>query len=307
MNQNNNIERIDSLILQYQKGRIGDGEAAELLAWVESDPHNRQYFKEQLAIIRGLSVIEATTYQSKSQSKSRIKKLWWSVAATAAACLLLLLAWPLLFSSTEKMVGKGPITKYILEDGSLVWLAANGTLEKPRKFEANLRQVVLKGNGYFVVSKSKQRPFIIHTDEATIKVVGTRFLVEQAERSCNISVLEGRVKVLAKNSIQTMVGMGEELLVEANASHKKSLAENSNSIKVDGSTVTFTRVRLSDAVKVLSNLFGIPFIVTDKELNNLTLTSKMDGQSVAEVKFVLEQALNVHVKASNDIIAISKK
>lgn len=62
----------------------------------------------------------------------------------------------------------------ILEDGTEVFLNAGSELKYPTTFNLQSREVYLKGEAYFKVTKS-EREFIVHTSDMDIRVYGTEF------------------------------------------------------------------------------------------------------------------------------------
>lgn len=84
-----------------------------------------------------------------------------------------------------------------LADGSRVWLNANSELRYPVFFDANVRDVHLKGEGYFEVEKLREHehavPFVVHGEKHTITVLGTRFNVNFNDSV--IALLSGKVGV----------------------------------------------------------------------------------------------------------------
>lgn len=81
-----------------------------------------------------------------------------------------------------------------LADGSTVDLNARSKLRI--EFSSAERRVeLLDGQALFQVAKDKQRPFIVHSGEATVRAVGTQFDVYRKTYGTTITVLEGRVAV----------------------------------------------------------------------------------------------------------------
>lgn len=62
-----------------------------------------------------------------------------------------------------------------LSDGSKVWLNAMSELSFPIAFNGTIREVFLKGEAYFEVAPDKNSPFIVHTEEYDVRVLGTVF------------------------------------------------------------------------------------------------------------------------------------
>ena len=64
----------------------------------------------------------------------------------------------------KKDVNDSKITnRVILEDGTVILLKPNSSIEYPAKFSDVDRKVTLKGEAFFEVTKDKTRPFIIST------------------------------------------------------------------------------------------------------------------------------------------------
>jgi transmembrane sensor len=95
--------------------------------------------------------------------------------------------------------GLGEQRSQVLPDHSVVEL--NTQSEIRVGFTAAERRVELvRGEAFFDVAKDPARPFIVVTDLATAKAVGTRFSVYRAQSGTIVTVAEGRVLVLDKQS-----------------------------------------------------------------------------------------------------------
>ena len=93
--------------------------------------------------------------------------------------------------------GLGEQHSEVLPDHSVVEL--NTQSEIRVGFTAAERRVELvRGEAFFDVAKDPARPFIVVTDLATAKAVGTRFSVYRALSGTIVTVAEGRVLVLDK-------------------------------------------------------------------------------------------------------------
>ena len=70
-------------------------------------------------------------------------------------------------------------TLVTLSDGTRVMLNANSTLEYPASFDdAEVREVRLKGEAHFEVTKNPHRPFVVKAGEMQTQVLGTIFDVK---------------------------------------------------------------------------------------------------------------------------------
>ena len=91
----------------------------------------------------------------------------------------------------------------ILCDGTRVLLNSGSRLVYPAEFLGKTREVWLKGEGYFEVTKNPEKPFIVKTDFMNIKVLGTVFNISDYddEPTAYTVLVEGKVEVSQKNRL----------------------------------------------------------------------------------------------------------
>ena len=84
-----------------------------------------------------------------------------------------------------------------LSDGTEVWLNSGSKLDFPPVFSGRERVVRLDGEGFLKVSKDENRPFLVKTDRATLKVYGTEFNFQayHIDESYHIVLVEGSVSL----------------------------------------------------------------------------------------------------------------
>ncbi len=99
-----------------------------------------------------------------------------------------------------------------LADGTKVFMYAGSRLSYPVAFSGKERRVYLEGEAYFKVTKDKQHPFVISTDKAEAKVLGTELNVSCYKgEPCHVALLTGSVLVSNKQatrSIKLVPGQG---------------------------------------------------------------------------------------------------
>lgn len=88
-------------------------------------------------------------------------------------------------------------TLVTLSDGTKVMLNANSTLEYPASFDdAETREVRLKGEAHFEVTKNPHRPFVVKAGEMQTQVLGTVFDVKAYRKDApKVTLMQGKVKV----------------------------------------------------------------------------------------------------------------
>lgn len=98
-------------------------------------------------------------------------------------------------------VPKGAEYKLTLNDGTVVWLNSASELRYPTSFTGEIREVFLKGEGYFSVAHDEKHPFIVVSSDIYTKVYGTEFNVRSyGEEDIHVTLVQGRVSVKKSES-----------------------------------------------------------------------------------------------------------
>lgn len=96
-------------------------------------------------------------------------------------------------------VPQGSRTQMHLPDGTSVWLNAGSKISYSQSFGISERQVSVSGEGYFEVARNEHLPLIVHSDNAQVRVLGTKFNIRDypSDKETVIVLLEG---IVALNS-----------------------------------------------------------------------------------------------------------
>lgn len=94
-----------------------------------------------------------------------------------------------------------------LADGSKVWLNSASSLRFPVFFSGDSREVELKGEAYFEVSKHDDKKFSVRSGNQTVEVLGTHFNINaySDEPSITTTLIEGAVRVIELNSKKSQI------------------------------------------------------------------------------------------------------
>lgn len=133
---------------------------------------------------------------------------------------------------------KGGQYQVILPDGSEVYLNAASSLKYPVKFNKNERRVTLSGEAYFEVSKNPAKPFIVESENQSVKVLGTHF---------NVSGYPGEV-------VKTTLAEGKVLVSTLRGTDKITLTPNQQAIN-NGTSLHTQSVNAGDVIAWKDGLF----------------------------------------------------
>ena len=210
----------DARLSQIFGEALGDEPSKEetLAAWEAFEKKHISSEKEHLSFEK-----ESIVKNEKKVSKARI--LTWITASVAVAASLFLfifrssqeISQPTEFSmelfsevtspkQVEQTLSDGycvvstpaaTTTLVTLNDGTKVMLNANSTLEYPVSFDdAEVREVRLKGEAHFEVTKNPHRPFVVKAGEMQTQVLGTIFDVKAYRKDApKVTLMQGKVKV----------------------------------------------------------------------------------------------------------------
>lgn len=90
----------------------------------------------------------------------------------------------------------------LLPDGTKIWLNAASYIRFPDRFTSTKREVEAGGEVYFEVATQKN-PFIVHTAQQAVEVLGTRFNINayNDEAGSRTTLLDGKVKVSGSRTV----------------------------------------------------------------------------------------------------------
>lgn len=199
------------LLVRYFLGQSTEEEKEAIRQWLESDEAHKKYFVRER--IRFDASIVGGENEIQSNNRFRIHPILRK-SLQIAATILLLVGSTFLYDSyrMEQLshtfqsvrVPAGNRTNITLPDGTEVWLNANTSLRYPVAFSRNSREVILDGEAYFDVTKSK-KPFVVKTDKYNVEVLGTTFDVEaySGNQVFKTALFTGKVKLYSKNGAAT--------------------------------------------------------------------------------------------------------
>ena len=95
------------------------------------------------------------------------------------------------------LVPQGQTYKLALADGTNVMLNAESELTFPSEFDTDRREVFLKEEAFFQVTHNEKAPFIVHTDQLDVQVLGTTFNVSgyNNENMLKVTLVEGSIRI----------------------------------------------------------------------------------------------------------------
>jgi transmembrane sensor len=309
----------DESFLRY----IRDESDADRAIWerfLESYPNKKSMIVEAKAIINQLfakiSPKEFNHELEKFRSivkdaeslpwTNRINPVWKFISIAASISVLILIS--LYFYSGKKSdhhnldkkkekcivkrsTDRGQKSTLILKDDTKIRLNSESSIRYPKDFKKDLREIYLDaGEAFFEVSEDLTRPFIVHVDNLTVKVLGTSFNVKSypAEDKLEVSLLSGRVEILRDGKLENYLTPNTEIqLTKSTGELLKSTFDPSLKLAWKDNIIKFDKTPLPEVISVLERWYDVK-IKYEKtvgvkrftgEFKNMSLENILNGMS----------------------------
>ncbi len=175
------------------------------------------------------------------------------------------------------VIPPGQRANITLSDGTNVWLNACSELTYPASFTEESRNVSLKGEAYFDVSKDAEHPFVVQTKKCDIKVLGTEFNVQADESDCEFSaaLLEGSIELTNKMNpgpsirlapMQKAEWTGGKIVVDS--------IRNLDNYRWKEGLICFEDMRFADLMQRFEKTYDIRIVIQNKRLHDYKCSGK---------------------------------
>lgn len=244
------------------------------------------------------------------------------VWATAASVLLAVVA-VLWMSNLPKIdtytTGLGEQRRLVLEDGSVIDMNTQSTLRVTYTDET--RDVELtNGEALFTVAKDPDRPFVVASEHATVRAIGTQFNVQQRNGEVLVTVLEGRVAVehsSARNH-SSVVGTVDEAPVELGAGdaaevvpaapiRRQAKVNTERTLAWIERRLIFENETLSSVVAEFNRYNPRQLVIDDVELSQQRISAVFDADKPDALVRFLQQNVSIVVQESQSQLVIRIK
>lgn len=217
---------------------------------------------------------------------------------------------------------KGEKRQCTMPDGTVVWLNGGSRITYTQNFNKSSREITLSGEAFFDVERDTVRPFIIHTKDMNIRVVGTTFNVRayDSEPSSETVLVSGKVEVtlngdrkdkivLAPNE-RVSVTRAADLPVNATPVVEKSQAKFISEERVNVSTcwvdnkLVFSGDPLHAIASKISQWYDVEVIIVDSSLRDQRYSGIFEDKSLAEVLYALSRSGNFAYRIESGSIVL---
>lgn len=197
-----------------------------------------------------------------------------------------------------------------LADGTRVYLNSASELKYPMAFTGYERQVYLKGEAYFEVSKDAEHPFSVITDDLRVQVYGTSFNMNTHSNDCIQTVLvEGKVGIHEFESNKEYMLKPNEMAVYSRTSRNMEIKE----VNPDLYTLwrkgmfVFERETLENIMNTLSLWYDVEVFFQAESVKGLHFSGHMKRyEQIEDILHAITDATGVVFTINGRTICISK-
>lgn len=329
-------------IVRMDEGELDAAEVEELRQWIRQSDFHRDYLLKLAANWDSMAVLEALADMfplperepQRARGSSRLTgwlsdKIRMPVVAAAGtgalAVALLLMFAPMLDTggARELTTGVGERARYTLQDGTTVSLNTDTRLKVD--YAGAHRAVYLeRGEANFEVAHNPEQPFVVYAGNGLVWAVGTAFNVRYVGDTVDVTVTEGRVKVVsdtrgrtARGELSTaisderqeaLIGAGQSLRYAQVIESLEPIQEEESVRKLawrQGSLI-FKGETLQEAVAEISRYTDKELIITDPSLAELRVGGHYKTDDINLLLDALGQGLDIDIRyASDDRVLLS--
>jgi transmembrane sensor len=313
----NEIVVNDELMVRYLCGEATPEEAIALMEWLKEGDHASRFkeVEETWYVVhrskaprivdsnKALNRISPILNVQTPDSKTRFFNPASLVFRIAAMLLVAVTVGLMLYLGFDKRAEENVELSTLansddlkLPDSSSVTLYHHTRLSYPKNFDKNLRAVEMhSGEAFFAITSDAQRPFIIQTPLASIRVVGTSFNVTVTNNQLQVGVREGKVMIytqkdttLIETGFTGSVRTGVESIVTENS-------VNANAWAYSTKRFVFRGTPMSDVLQAIEKAYGFTIEVSDSAINKCKLNATFDHVSIENMLNLVAETLNLSV------------
>lgn len=329
--------------------------------WIKENPSNLEEVHEAIRVISILSGNQGNVAEQLCHLKDSIqrfdhlksavnlkteeiaitrpaKRISKYYLAAAASVIVLLMAGYFIFfqektitpavlvhNSSSISSGEEPRKTVVLEDGSVVTLRKNSTITLSNHFSKSNRELNLSGEAFFDVTHNASLPFIVHTEDVNIEVLGTVFNVSAYPGSAQTetSLFRGKVSVSSKVNPQNRIILTPNKKLVLLRSANVPDAQPANALKVVPLTadpvnhkakeIEWLRNRLkiedeplSSIAEKLQQWYGIHIVFKDEEVKKYRYSGTFETETVLKALEALQLSYPFSFQVENENIVISR-
>lgn len=303
-------------IVRIKAHDASDADRRNFQAWLDADPDNPEAYaklERTWGAVQSLQHLKGRA--AANDTAPRPRRSWTLGAAAIAACALLAIGAGVWFMnapspfapSAHYATAPAEVRTITLADGSTITLSGAG--EASIAISDSERRVELtRGYALFDVTHDPARPFVVHTPQGDITVLGTQFVVRITGEEVRTTVLRGSVSgaaqrpgLFSSESAPVTAQVNEEIVLSAGNAElipindeaiPRRLAWRDNMLAFDGET-------LNEAIAQVSQQTGWTFELEDPALGEMRVGGYVHADPEAFIE-LMSSSLNLEAQREGE-------
>ncbi len=248
---------------------------------------------------------------------ARMAASWRRVAAVAAICGVVLglgaLGARLLLKPENGVfvvTGEDSKGRFVLPDGTQVWLNYDSHLYYPESFDGDLRSVRLEGEALFNVVRDPSKPFRVRTSLMEIEVLGTVFDLKCYEHLdyAEVVLVSGSIKATCAGQLPVTLCPDERLVAYRNSKkidYQTVDANNYNKWMFE--TQKLDEMRLDAIFVNLEHRYNVEFDIADDVGLGARLTLSLRNEPLEEILDAIALVVPIRYECSDGKFFITRR
>ncbi|MEI3797010.1 MULTISPECIES: FecR family protein [unclassified Chitinophaga] len=266
-------------------------------------------------------------FKTKLPAKQRtlyppnVFRLWQKAGAAAAVAGIISLCWwlyPSLKQSSTKAIAlvtytvpNGQRKLITLPDSTQIWINAGSLVKVPAEWEEDsIRQIYLEGEGFFEVRKDPARAFVVHTPEATVRVLGTSFNIEAYHQvPVAVTVATGKVQFSGKGGQSVTLAQNQRAVWIAGKEEFQTTQTDASLYNIwrEG-ILQFRDEPLPEVIGALERRFNVPMKVIGEIGKDQYCTARFEaGESLDNILESMRHIYGLTITQKEGVILIQSR
>ena len=265
----------------------------------------------------------------------RKRHFWWAAAAAVALLVTAAAGWqqwqrhhekPLAVATQQITAPLGKTIKTLLPDGTTVWLNAGSKLSYDAGFNHYNRTITVTGEVFLDVVKDDAKPFVVHTSNLDVHVLGTSFNIKayNDDRQSEVTVIGGKVQVIMRSSPEKKVILlpNEKLVLSLQPLKTASIGEHVNfqvqGLVNDKDTTTvmetawrdqklaFRNETFEEVARKMERQFNVTISFEEENMKQEILSGIFEKEDINKALLLLQMITPFHYRIDQQHVYLSK-
>lgn len=328
-------DEIHILIQRSFTEQLSEPEHKKLSEWIEANEEHKNYYEQVRRLLGSISIpepkhipdvegawsdLEKSLFEDDNSSKviplhdsGSVKSRRMVKFSMAIAATLIIFAVYLTVLKQDDwnrvITSNGERSEIELADHSYVTINSGSQLEYPDIFTDSVRLVKLEGQAFFDIS-SAEMPFIVETQNARIRVLGTRFDVFARYDRTEVIVEEGKVMLSAVSREYTRhVILQEDQMGIVNPQREALITREKKADYLIGwldNRFVFHKTPLEEAVAEMERRHDVSIMINNSVPKHVTMSGSFEDVSVDSTLEAFCLALDLSLTKEGNMYVISR-